>query len=115
MAVSKDVSAISLVYTTVPSEDVGRSIAEALVRRRIAACANMIPGMRAIYQWKGKVEEEGECVLILKTQSGRVGELRAALAQLHPYEVPAIIELPAKANDAFAAWIKEETETKAGE
>ncbi|MCB1476981.1 MAG: divalent-cation tolerance protein CutA [Rhodobiaceae bacterium] len=106
---------MSLIYTTVPSEDVGRSIAEALVRRRLAACANMIPGMRALYLWKGKVEEEGETVLILKTQTSRVAELSAALVQLHPYEVPAIIELPAKANAAFADWIVEETGTKAGD
>ena len=98
--VSRDVSPISLFYTTVPNEDIGRSIAEALVRRRLAACVNMIPGMRAVYVWKGKVEEEGETVLIIKTQTSRAGELAAGLAQLHPYEVPAIVELPAKANAA---------------
>lgn len=102
-------SPISLIYTTLPDDETARRIAGDLVRRRLAACANLMAPVRAIYRWKGEIEEAGETVLILKTGRGGVAALRAALAELHPYEVPAIIELPANANSAFAGWIDEET------
>ena len=100
-----------VVLVTAPDEDVGRRLARALVERRLAACANLIPGVRSIYRWDGEVRDEAEVLLVIKTVAGRISELEAALAELHPYDVPECIALePASVEAKYLAWLVDETE-----
>ena len=100
-----------VVLVTAPNEDVGRRLARALVERRLAACANLIPGVRSIYRWDGEVRDEAEVLLVIKTVAGRISELEAALAELHPYDVPECIALePASVEAKYLAWLVDETE-----
>ena len=95
-----------VVLVTTPSAEVAASIARALVEERLAACGNVLPGVRSIYRWEGKVQEEGEVLLLLKTQRKRFAELRDRVLALHPYEVPEVIALPVEAgSDAYLDWI----------
>ena len=86
------------------------ALARALVRRRLAACVNLVPGVRSVYRWKGRVEEARETLLVAKTTAARVPALLAAIAELHPYEVPEGIALPVVAGLApYLRWIAAET------
>jgi periplasmic divalent cation tolerance protein len=95
-----------VVLVTAPSADVAASIARAVVEERLAACGNVLPGVRSIYRWQGKVQDEPEVLLLLKTQRRRFPELRDRILALHPYEVPEVVALPIEAgSDAYLDWI----------
>lgn len=100
-----------LVYTTFPDADTALAIGEALVRERVIACINVLPGMRSVYAWKGGVERADEVVAILKTREGLAAAVSAALRARHPYDTPIILHLPvAGADPDTAAWIFLETQ-----
>jgi periplasmic divalent cation tolerance protein len=88
-------------------------IAMAAVEARLAACANIIPGMQSIYRWEGKVESAQETVLLLKTQAMHFEACAALVRRLHSYEVPCIVALPiAQGTPDYLGWIKEQTTAK---
>jgi len=93
-----------LVLTTCGSQDEARRIAHALVERKLAACVNIVPGIESIYRWKAAVETGNEYLLIVKTTESAFSSLRAALAELHSYEVPECIEIAI--TDGSAAYLK---------
>ena len=104
----------SLIYITCESAAEAERIGRALVLERLAACTNMIPGMRSIYLWNGAVQTGEEVVLLAKTRSERVDALIARVRELHSYEVPCAVELPlARGNPDYLAWIEAETGPKA--
>jgi periplasmic divalent cation tolerance protein len=95
-----------VVLVTTPTAEKAAEIARVLVEERLAACGNVLPGLRSIYRWQGKVQEDAEALLLLKTQRGRFGELRDRILALHPYEVPEVIALPVEAGSAaYLDWI----------
>jgi len=99
-----------LVYTTFPDGDTALSVGEALVRDRLIACANVLPGMRSVYAWKGEVEQGQEAVAILKTRKGLQDRVHQALKERHPYETPAILFIePTGADAATLDWLLGET------
>lgn len=99
-----------LVYTTFPDSETALAIGEALVRDRLAACVNVLPGMQSVYAWKGAIERGGEVVAILKSRESLSEPLAAALKARHPYETPIILHLPVgEADPDTAAWILAET------
>jgi len=98
------------VFTTAPSAEAGRTIVRALVERRLVACGTVLPGAVSIYRWKGAVEQQDEAVVMLKTTAERWPALAAALPELHPYEVPELIAVPASAGlPAYLQWLSDET------
>jgi periplasmic divalent cation tolerance protein len=102
--VSEHVVVLSTVGT---AEDAAR-VARALVERRLAACVNVVPAVRSIYRWKGRVEEDEERLLVIKTRRDRIEALREALVALHPYELPEAIVLPIEAgHPPYLAWLDE--------
>jgi len=95
-----------LVYVAVPNEDVGRSLARGLVSERLAACVNIIPRLVSVYEWKEKLEEENEALMLIKTSKEKLGELTVFVKQKHPYELPEVIAVPiVDGNDAYLDWI----------
>ena len=82
------------VYITCASLAEAEAIGRALVEERLAACVNVVPGMRSIYRWQGKVETAEETVLIAKTAGTRFAAVEARVKRLHSYTVPCIIALP---------------------
>lgn len=100
-----------VVFITAGSEEQAAGIARTLVEKRLAACVNIIPRIRSIYCWKGKIEDDGEALLIAKTRKELFGTLRDAALEAHTYEVPEIIALPIVAGfDKYLAWLGENTE-----
>ena len=99
-----------LVYTTFPDAQTALRVGEALVREKLAACVNVLPGMASVYAWKGAIEHGAEAVAIIKSREGLTEALSAALKEKHPYETPIILHLPVAGADAdTAAWILAET------
>lgn len=80
-------------------------LARALVERRLAACVNIVPGVRSIYRWKGEVVEDSESTLLVKTAADAVEALRAALIELHPYQVPEVVVLDVDSNASHAPYV----------
>jgi periplasmic divalent cation tolerance protein len=108
--VNARVSAAVLVYVTCPDAAVAESIGRTAVDERLAACANLLPAMRSIYRWQGRIESSAETVLILKSTMACWTALEARVRALHPYSLPAIVALPIAAGSApFLAWIAAET------
>lgn len=79
-----------LVYTTTATEEDALRLGRAVVGEHLAACANVVPGMTSIYPWRGRVQEDPEALLLLKTTDTRLAALLARIRELHPYELPAI-------------------------
>ncbi|MEO0470859.1 MAG: divalent-cation tolerance protein CutA [Bacteroidota bacterium] len=97
------------VYITCGSKEDARRIGRAIVEQRLAACANILDGMEAIYHWQGQIEQEQECVLIFKTTAAHYSALEKAVLALHPYDVPCIIALPIlMGHKAYLDWIQSE-------
>jgi periplasmic divalent cation tolerance protein len=101
---------IRLLYCTCPDTDTAQRIARALVEQRLAACVNIVPGLRSIYRWKGEVQDDAECLLLIKTRESRVEALAESIRRLHPYELPEVIAVPVVAGLApYLDWIRENT------
>lgn len=105
-----------LVFTTAGSEEQARGIAEALVERRLAACVNLLPGIRSIYRWKGKLWDDEEILLIIKTVSGRFQEVAETIRECHSYELPEVLAVPVGQGDAkVLAWLAASVTPSPGE
>jgi periplasmic divalent cation tolerance protein len=95
-----------LVLTTAGSEAEARTIAYALVERRLAVCANIIPRIQSIYRWQGKVEESEEYLLLVKTTADHFAKVREAINELHSYDLPECIALPiSDGSEPYLKWI----------
>src|SRR6266404_1116534 len=97
---------VVLVTTSTMKE--ARKIANVLVDDRLAACVNVIPKIRSYYRWKGGVQTDEECLLMIKTSRPRFAELRKSIEKLHTYKVPEVICLPiVEGADPYMNWLEE--------
>jgi periplasmic divalent cation tolerance protein len=83
-----------VVLTTCASEQEAEALARAMVEQHVAACVNVVPGLKSYYHWQGKLESAGEWLLLIKSSRAAFAALRAALEKAHSYEVPEVIALP---------------------
>ena len=96
--------ALSTVGNAADAQRIGR----ALVERRLAACVNVVPGVTSIYSWKGGVSTDSELLLVIKTRREKLDEVRSALLELHPYEVPELIAMAIEGgHEAYLEWIED--------
>ncbi|MFP2929784.1 divalent-cation tolerance protein CutA [Pyxidicoccus sp. 3LG] len=101
---------VILVLVTAPSADKAAELARTLVEEQLAACGNIVPGLRSIYRWEGKVQDEPEVLLLLKTRSALFEALRARIVALHPYQVPEVLRVDvADGHAPYLAWILDST------
>lgn len=101
------------VYVTCKNQDEAESIASSVVDERLAACANILPGMKSIYRWNGAVESASEVVLILKTDAKNAAELSGRICELHSYECPCVVVLPVESgNPDYLDWIRASVKAK---
>jgi periplasmic divalent cation tolerance protein len=99
-----------VVLTTLASPEEAHRFVRALLERRLVACGTLMPGAKSLYRWQGRIAEEQEVVVLLKTRAARLETLRAAFAELHPYKVPELLALPVEAGlEKYLEWINSET------
>ena len=100
-----------LVLTTAGSENEARKIAETLVERRLAACVSIVPRIKSVYRWEGKVEEAEEYLLLIKTAKAKEEQVRAAIRELHSYELPECIAIPIDSGSSeYLKWLSDSVE-----
>ena len=105
----------SFIYITTGGRDEALAIAKALVEERLAACANVLDGVRSIYRWRGAVHQADEAVVVLRTRSELVEALTARARALHSYQCPCVVALPIEAgNPAYLDWLGAETQAADG-
>jgi periplasmic divalent cation tolerance protein len=99
-----------VVFITAPQEEEALKIAQALVDDKIAACVNIVKNIRSIYRWQGKIEDDKEFLMIVKTRRDLFENLLKSVKRLHSYSVPEIIALPViEGSEDYLSWLKEET------
>ncbi|MFA6078342.1 MAG: divalent-cation tolerance protein CutA [Candidatus Omnitrophota bacterium] len=99
-----------IVYICCASRKEASAIAGQVVSNRLAACANIIPGIDSIFWWKGRIEKAKEVLLILKTTAVKFRELENTVKRIHSYELPEIIAVPVAAGSKdYLSWIKDST------
>lgn len=98
------------VFITAPGENEAAMIARSLVEARLAACVNIIKGIRSIYTWQGRIEDDSEVLMIAKTQHALLDALTAKVRELHSYDVPEVIALPVTGgSEDYLKWLREST------
>ena len=99
-----------VVLVTCGSIAEARKIGRNVVEKKLAACANIVPGVESIYRWKGKVERAREVLVVIKTTANRLPALENEVKRLHSYDVPEFIVLPIVAGSRkYLAWLQEST------
>lgn len=102
---------VRVVLITAPDAAAAEKLARALVEERLAACVNVLPGVHSFYRWEGSVQDDAELLLVAKTRAERVGALAARVKELHPYDVPEVLELPATGgSQTYLDWVRTETQ-----
>ena len=106
---------VRTVLVTVPDLDAGEALGRALVEERLAACANVVPGVVSLYRWQGSLQRDSEALVILKTTVAAMEALRERIVTLHPYDVPEVLALPvAEGHGPYLRWVEEEVEVDDG-
>ena len=109
---SRPESAMGLLYTTWPDKESAEAAAEALLSEGLIACANILGEARSVFRWKGEVQREIEIIALFKTSAGKAERTAKRIADLHPYDEPAVLNLcvdPSGSSAAFLAWVTSQT------
>lgn len=102
-----------VVITSVGTEEQALDIAHELIRTRQAACVNLLPNVHSIYRWKGRVCDDGEFLLLIKTSAGHFPAVRDTIQRVNTYELPEVLAYRVdEASPAFARWIAQTTEAR---
>ena len=105
-----------IVLVTAPDLKTARQLARAALRQRLAACANLIPGLESHYWWGGKLESNREVLILFKTRASRLRKLERLILAEHPYDTPEFVAFRLTVGtERYLAWLERETEQAAGE
>jgi periplasmic divalent cation tolerance protein len=100
---------VYLVYVTAANQDEARRLGRSCVEARLAACANLVPGIESFYHWDGELQTSTECLVLLKTVQSKVSALTQRLREMHSYTCPAIVALPIESGfPDFLDWVRAE-------
>ena len=92
-----------------PNIEVASALSTSILESRLAACVSQLPGVRSQYWWKDTLETAEEVVLMIKTTSAQVDQLKSHIQENHPYETPELLFIPVEsALDAYAQWVRAE-------
>lgn len=96
-----------LILCTCPDVETAAALSRSLVEEKLAACVNIVPGIRSIYRWQGAVVDDQEVLMVIKSLASRHQELEARLLENHPFDVPEVIAVPVdKISASYLAWIE---------
>lgn len=108
MARTPNRGGLSAAFVTCPSEDVAKKLSRAMVEKDLAACVNIIPKVTSVYRWEGKVQEDSETLLMIKTRTEAVSQLIEFVKSNHPYDVPEVISVQLnEGNEAYMQWVRD--------
>ncbi len=97
-----------MIYITTKDQKEAKNIGESLVKEKLAACINVIPSIESVYWWKGKIENDKESVLIVKTKKDLVEKAIKRVKELHSYDVPCVDVIPiTEGNKEYFEWVED--------
>ena len=100
---------VMVVLTTLPDAPAAEALAVQLIHERLVACANVLPGARSLYRWKGEIRRDAESLVILKTTRASLPDLERRLPELHPYDVPELVALDVVGGlETYLEWVRAE-------
>merc|ERR1712242_579707 len=103
---TRHVEPYSMAFVTAPNKDVAKSLAGGLVEKKLAACVNVIPGIISVYEWEGKIENDDEVLMMIKTRTSRIPELTDYVKTNHPYDVAEVITTSIEqGNQPYLDWL----------
>lgn len=108
-------AAHSIVITTATDATEARRLARMLVEERLAGCVQLIEPIRSIYRWQGEIAEDGEVLLLIKSRHELFSSICERVRELHSYDTPELVQLPADAEAEYARWLDAATATAAPE
>ncbi len=101
-------TSVSMVFVTAPDQETATRLTTSVVKEELAACGNILPSVRSIYRWQGKVHDEAESMVIFKTTRTGSDRLRERLVELHPYECPEVLVVHTDAGHAdYLSWVEQ--------
>lgn len=102
-----------VVFCTVPDKEKGAELGRQVVEERLAACVNLLDGLRSLYWWQGEVCDDPEALMVIKTRADGFEALRERLVDLHPYDTPEVVALPiVRGHPAYLAWIDDSLKSR---
>lgn len=114
-AAAPDPADFILVLTTAPDGETAGRIARPLVEEGLVACVNIVPGLRSLYRWEGKLCDESEVLCLFKTRTALFSAVRERISSLHPYSVPEVIAVPlARGSAPYLDWVAQSTIGRTG-
>ncbi|KJJ83286.1 Divalent ion tolerance protein, CutA1 [Candidatus Omnitrophus magneticus] len=103
---------LCVIYVTVPNKNLGLKIARELVSKKLSACVNIYGGVTSVYRYNGKIQEDNELVIFIKTRKSLFKKIEKEIKNFHTYECPCIIELPVGGSyGPFKKWVENETKS----
>ncbi|MFC1741527.1 divalent-cation tolerance protein CutA [Nanoarchaeota archaeon] len=99
---------LTILYITCRDAEEAKDISKKLLDKKLVACGNMLP-MNSMYEWEGKLNEDSEVILLLKTTKEKAEEAEAEIKGMHSYNIPCILKLDTDANPEYLDWVKEQT------
>jgi len=106
-------SQVILALSTCPDEDSARRLAETLISEKLAACVNRVANVRSSYIWHGRLQDDSEILLMIKTTADRLEALQLRLGELHPYELPELVVTNVVGgNESYLEWIRRGVHSK---
>jgi len=107
-SMARPVETFSMAFVTAPNHEIAKSLASGLVSGKLAACVNILPGVTSVYEWEGKVNEDPEVLMMIKTRTSRIPELTQYVQKNHPYDVPEVITTSIEGGSAaYLSWLRE--------
>lgn len=104
----RQVREVVVVLSTAPDAETAGRLARTLVEEALAACVNVVPGVRSFYRWQGALHDDAEVLLVIKTCRDRLDALSERLRVLHPYALPEVLALPTSGGSgAYADFVRE--------
>jgi periplasmic divalent cation tolerance protein len=101
---------VRVVMVTAPDEETAVSLARDLLESRLAACVNVVPGVRSLYRWEGKIAHEGEVLMVIKSTDHALAALVERVQARHPYEVPEVLVVEVTGGASrYIDWVRSET------
>ncbi len=96
-----------IILTTTPNSEEAETLARKIVEAKLAACVQILPQIKSFYVWKGEVQKETECLLLIKTLAVKFAELETFIRENHSYEIPEIVALPASdVAESYLNWVE---------
>lgn len=103
---------IIVIYCTVPKKKLANDIAKVLMKHKLVACVSMIDNVKSVFSWDGKICEEKEVLMMIKTRRANYGKVKLVIEDMHSYKVPEIIALPiVDCSEDYLKWLVNETES----